>query len=134
MLPGIGPLSRHQRRPGERGIWQRRYWEHTICDPEDYRRHLDYIHYNPVRHGLVSHPRDWPYSSLERYIRMQWYSSDQGITGCCRCRRRGVGMALVTEKAKDDPRGSLPGPGELPRIAADYASLRPPYPVAPVVQ
>jgi putative transposase len=53
---------------GERGIWQRRYWEHTIRDMDDYRRHLDYIHYNPVKHGYVSRAADWPNSSIHRYI------------------------------------------------------------------
>ena len=52
----------------ERGIWQRRYWEHWVRDEDDFRRHLDYIHFNPVKHGLVSKPRDWPYSSLHRWI------------------------------------------------------------------
>jgi putative transposase len=42
-------------RKGERGIWQRRYWEHTIRDEDDYARHLDYVHFNPAKHGLVSH-------------------------------------------------------------------------------
>lgn len=53
---------------GERGIWQRRYWEHLIRDEPDYARHVDYIHYNPVKHGLVSRPADWPHSSIRRYI------------------------------------------------------------------
>jgi putative transposase len=53
---------------GERGIWQRRYWEHTIRDMDDYRRHLDYIHYNPVKHGYVARAADWPNSSIHRYI------------------------------------------------------------------
>jgi putative transposase len=52
-----------------RVLWQRRYWEHTIRDDEDYRRHVDYIHYNPVKHGLVANPVDWPHSSLHRFIR-----------------------------------------------------------------
>jgi putative transposase len=53
---------------GERGIWQRRYWEHVIRDERDYERHIDYIHYNPVRHGHVCRASDWPYSSIHRYI------------------------------------------------------------------
>jgi putative transposase len=53
---------------GERGIWQRRYWEHLIRDEEDYRRHVDYIHYNPEKHGYVSRASDWSYSSIHRYI------------------------------------------------------------------
>jgi putative transposase len=54
---------------GERGIWQRRYWEHQIRDETDYARHVDYIHYNPVKHGYVKSPIDWPQSSIHRYVR-----------------------------------------------------------------
>ncbi len=53
---------------GERGIWQRRYWEHLIRDELDYARYVDYIHYNPVKHGYMSRPADWPHSSIRRYI------------------------------------------------------------------
>jgi REP-associated tyrosine transposase len=53
-------------RRGERGIWQRRYWEHTIRDDRDYAVHMDYIHFNPVKHGLAQAPRDWPFSSFRR--------------------------------------------------------------------
>jgi putative transposase len=52
----------------ERGIWQRRYWEHQIRDESDLARQVDYIHYNPVKHGLVRHPVDWPHSTLHSYI------------------------------------------------------------------
>ena len=61
----IGP-SRH--RKGERGIWQRRYWEHLIRDDDDLQRHVDYVHINPVKHGHVTRASDWPYSSIHRYI------------------------------------------------------------------
>jgi len=50
-------------------LWQRRYWEHTVRDEADFGRHVDYIHYNPVRHGLIANPADWPCSSLHRFIR-----------------------------------------------------------------
>jgi len=52
----------------EKGIWQRRYWEHAIRDDADFERHVDYIHYNPVKHGLVSRVADWPYSSFHRFV------------------------------------------------------------------
>lgn len=52
----------------ERGIWQRRFWEHLIRDEQDYVRHLDYIHYNPVKHGYVKSPSKWLHSSIHRYI------------------------------------------------------------------
>jgi len=61
------PVQRH--RNGEYALWQRRFWEHTIRNEEDFERHVDYIHFNPVKHGLVSRACDWPYSSLHAYVR-----------------------------------------------------------------
>ena len=52
----------------EKGIWQRRYWEHAIRNETDFARHIDYIHFNPVKHGLVPRVRDWPHSSFHRYV------------------------------------------------------------------
>jgi putative transposase len=52
----------------EKGIWQRRYWEHAIRDDEDFERHVDYIHFNPVKHGHVNRIADWPHSSFHRYV------------------------------------------------------------------
>ncbi|MDP2226388.1 MAG: transposase [Moraxellaceae bacterium] len=63
-------------RPGERGIWQRRYWEHLIRDEADYRAHLDYVHINPVKHGLVSRVADWPYSTFHRLAAAGVYAVD----------------------------------------------------------
>jgi putative transposase len=62
-------ISQSRQRKRERGIWQRRYWEHCIRDADDLQRHIDYIHYNPVKHGHVQRPIDWPYSSIHRYVR-----------------------------------------------------------------
>jgi len=56
-------LSRNRRA----GIWQRRFWEHLIRDEADFARHLDYIHYNPVKHGCAPCPHDWPYSTFNRW-------------------------------------------------------------------
>ena len=56
-------------RSGEYLLWQRRFWEHTIRDDRDFATHIDYIHYNPVKHGLVSQVADWPHSSFHRYVR-----------------------------------------------------------------
>jgi len=53
----------------ERGLWQRRFWEHTIRDDLDLQRHVEYIHFNPVKHGHVRQVKDWPYSSFHRYVR-----------------------------------------------------------------
>jgi putative transposase len=61
------PLKRS--RNGELALWQRRYWEHTIRDERDFARHVDYIHFNPVKHGLVRRVRDWEHSSFHRYVR-----------------------------------------------------------------
>jgi putative transposase len=61
---------------GERGIWQRRYWEHTIRDEEDFARHIDYIHINPVKHRLVTRVKDWPYSSFHRMVGVGIYPED----------------------------------------------------------
>jgi len=66
------PVSRI--RHGESNVWQRRFWEHCIRDTKDFEAHCDYIHYNPVKHGLVDKPVDWEYSSFHRYIREGKYS------------------------------------------------------------
>lgn len=58
-----------RRSNGSLAVWQRRFWEHTIRDEGDYARHVDYIHFNPVKHGLVQRVRDWPYSSFHRYVK-----------------------------------------------------------------
>ncbi len=73
-----GVVSKGRSNKKEVGIWQRRYWEHLIRDEDDYRRHLDYIHFNPVKHGLVKSPIDWPWSSIHRYMRIGWYEPDWG--------------------------------------------------------
>src|ERR1043166_524780 len=63
---------------GEYQLWQRRFWEHTIRNEGDFERHADYIHYNPVKHGLVSQVVDWRYSSFHRYVRQGVLPSDWG--------------------------------------------------------
>jgi putative transposase len=67
-LPTAEPRSSIMSHRGECGIWQRRYWEHTIRDDRDFAAHMDYIHFNPVKHGLAGHPADWPYSSFRRCV------------------------------------------------------------------
>jgi putative transposase len=62
----------------EKKVWQRRFWEHMIRDEEDWRRHVDYIHYNPVRHGYVRRPVDWIHGSFRRAVMMGWYGEDWG--------------------------------------------------------
>jgi putative transposase len=64
-----GSIGLKRRPNGNLALWQRRFWEHTIRDEGDFARHVDYIHFNPVKHGLVQRVRDWPYSSFHRYVR-----------------------------------------------------------------
>jgi REP-associated tyrosine transposase len=63
---------------GERLLWQHRYWEHMLRDETDYRHHVEYIHFNPVKHGYVKAPLDWPYSSFRRYVKAGVYPPDWG--------------------------------------------------------
>jgi putative transposase len=67
------PRSASRASKGERGIWQRRFWEHTILDDRDYGAHLDYVHFNPVKHGLVTQAACWPYSSFHRCVAKGYY-------------------------------------------------------------
>ena len=68
------PIKRHAN--GELALWQRRYWEHTIRDDGDFARHVDYVHFNPVKHGLVPRVRDWPHSSFHRYMQQGLLPAD----------------------------------------------------------
>lgn len=72
-LPGRSRI-RHR----EAAIWQRRFWEHQIRDVTDFRIHCDYIHYNPVKHGLTASPKDWKYSTFQRYVEDGLYPADWG--------------------------------------------------------
>ena len=63
-------------RKRERGVWQRRFWEHQIRDETDLQNHVDYIHYNPVKHGLVGDVEDWPWSTYHRFIRSGFYGEE----------------------------------------------------------
>jgi putative transposase len=62
-------------------VWQHRYWEHLLRDEADYQCHVDYIHYNPVKHGYVSQPLKWPYTSLRRYVKQGVLAADWGANG-----------------------------------------------------
>ncbi len=66
---------------GERGLWQRRFWEHLVVDEDDLRRHLDYIHINPVKHGWAQRAAAWPYSSFHRYVRSGELPADWAAPG-----------------------------------------------------
>jgi putative transposase len=89
---------------GEYNLWQRRFWEHTVRDEPDLRRHVEYIHFNPVKHGLVTQVRDWLYSSFHRYVRAGVYPLDWA--------------------GSTDPDNEVSGFGER---NPDFASLHPGY-------
>lgn len=63
-------ISNSRLRKQERGVWQRRFWEHAIRDEDDFNRHIDYIHINPVKHGYVKRAADWQFSSFHRYVKL----------------------------------------------------------------
>jgi putative transposase len=75
-LPNDEQISASRARRAERGIWQRRYWEHTVRDEDDFARHVDYIHFNPVKHGHVGRVLDWPYSTFHLMVRAGVYPRD----------------------------------------------------------
>ena len=75
-MPHGERISESRRNKGERGIWQRRYWEHTLRDERDFARHVDYIHFTPVEHGLVGRVKDRPHSSFQRMVRLGVYPDD----------------------------------------------------------
>jgi putative transposase len=77
---GLDPMPRSssKARKREKGIWQRRYWEHAIRDDADLERHVEYIHFNPVKHGHVTRVLDWPHSSFHRYVERGHLSADWG--------------------------------------------------------
>ncbi|HVU90550.1 MAG TPA: transposase, partial [Pirellulales bacterium] len=70
------PITASRRNRGGHGVWQRRFWEHAVRDEEDFARLLDYIHFNPVKHGLVRSPKDWQYSSFHRWVRLGVYGQE----------------------------------------------------------
>jgi putative transposase len=74
------PISVQRRKRKRRGVWQPRFWEHTIDSEHDFERHFDYIHYNPVKHGLVGCPKDWQWSSFHRWVNSGVYNPDWGRT------------------------------------------------------
>ena len=69
-------MSDAERWEGRAGLWQKRFWEHAIRDETDFERHFDYVHYNPVKHGHVRCPREWPWSSFRRWASAGVYPGD----------------------------------------------------------
>ena len=72
-IPATEYRSEIRVKRGERGIWQRRYWEHLIKNDADYQAHMDYVHINPLKHGLVRHVQAWQYSTFHRWVRLGVY-------------------------------------------------------------
>jgi putative transposase len=71
-------LSASRKKRHESSLWQRRFWEHLIRDDDDYARHMDYLHYNPVKHGLTRSVRDWPHSTFHRLVEQGVYEESWG--------------------------------------------------------
>lgn len=80
-IPNAEHRSAVRRRRHERGIWQRRFWEHTIRDDRDYAVHMDYVYFNPVRHGYVDKVAAWPYSSFRRCVARGLYPEAWALEG-----------------------------------------------------
>ena len=80
-IPKTEKINKSRKTRSERGIWQRRYWEHLIRDEYDYEKHVDYIHYNPVKHGYVKQAVEWKYSTIHRYINEGILHPCWGYTG-----------------------------------------------------
>lgn len=80
--------SSSRRKHRESNVWQRRFWEHTIRDEEDFQVHLDYIHYNPVKHGYAQCPHLWRPSSFHKWVERGGYTADW----CCRCNERSINL------------------------------------------
>lgn len=78
-LPKTERRSSIRMAAGERGIWQRHFWEHAIRDEIDYQHHIDYVHINPLKHGLVQRVQDWPYSTFHHYVKQGVYP----LHWCC---------------------------------------------------
>jgi len=81
---------------GEAAVWQRRFWEHSLRDEADFAAHCDYIHFNPVKHGLVARPVDWPHSTIHRFIEHGIYPDDWAVS-------RGNGTPLRTTSGFGEP-------------------------------
>ncbi len=75
----FGAKLRSRQRQKSGRVWQYRFWDHIVRDQQDLNHHTDYIHYNPVKHGLVDNPVDWPHSSFHHFQERGLYQSDWGV-------------------------------------------------------
>jgi putative transposase len=99
-LPAAEPRSAMMFRRGERGIWQRRYWEHTIRDDRDFAVHFDYIHLNLVKHGLVRDPADWSHSTFRRCVAPAGFTQPTGLAAMPNRRKPASGKESWSERAR----------------------------------
>lgn len=77
----IWTTSESRKKRGEQEVWQRRFWEHLIRDEKDFEKHCHYIHYNPVKHGYVKAPKDWQFSTFNKFVKRGIYGVDWGARG-----------------------------------------------------
>ncbi|WP_299872956.1 transposase [uncultured Cocleimonas sp.] len=91
-IPKTEKINSSRESKRERGIWQRRYWEHLIHDETDFAKHVDYIHYNPVKHGYVERAVDWKFSTLHSYVKKGLLTADWG------CAEESLSMQLFGER------------------------------------
>ncbi|MCP4259536.1 MAG: transposase [Planctomycetes bacterium] len=84
-------VSESRKRKGEVCLWQRRFWEHQIRDENDLQRHVDYIHYNPIKHELVSRIEDWPWSTYHRYVKEGFYGESNDFEDVIKIGRESFG-------------------------------------------
>ena len=75
-LPANCNISYSKNKKGEKGIWQRRFYDHVIRDDDDLYRHLDYIHFNPIKHNYVKALKDFPFSSFNKFVKMDYYDEN----------------------------------------------------------
>ncbi len=119
-LPALPARGESKIAKREKGIWQRRFWEHQIRDDADLERHVDYLHYNPVKHGLVACVNDWPHSSFHRFVKSGLLTADWGggyVEGDGEFGEARVGKA---QRAHAD--------GAQVKHPRGHAALCPPYP------
>ena len=81
-IGNIGKVSASRKKRQEGGFWQRRFWEHAIRDDKDSQRHMDYLHFNPMKHGYAKNVADWPYSTFHRLVVQGIYPANWGGNGC----------------------------------------------------
>jgi len=96
------PEAASRIRHGDAFVWQRRFWEHQIRGQDDFNRHCDYIHYNPVKHGLVDDPKEWEYSTVHKFIRNGFYEENWGDS------IPSVVLAMEVEQRKRQSGGRCP--------------------------